>query len=125
MNSNSYFSKSVIYENFLKKAYNNQVTFRNGVDKEFMKLLMEAEIGIVSDKSIMTYKMQLKRVKKYMLSAIEKMMSPELPDEIKNRLNYIKESVTAAQTSRQILNLCAEGLEVTKETTLADTKINT
>lgn len=108
MNTN--YVKSFPYENYIKLARLCN-TDEFGAHNSYMLNLMDKEEG-GSHVTHLKEKKLIEDVKKYMTSATKFALKRKIEKEDKNKIKYHITKIKEANTSKELLDICKDGIEV-------------
>lgn len=110
MNQKSNYAKAFPYEMFIRNAFNCERGMHGG-DVAYMKNLLDTEDG--SESSLLpTYEIQMDRIKKWMLKAIDKYLKDKKISPVKKaKLEEAKFIINGATSSTALLKIISEHIE--------------
>jgi hypothetical protein len=108
-----FYSESMPYEFFIRRAFKCQRQMRNGADISFMQNLMRTEAGSSSVSHLPDYDKQQQKVSAYILKAIDRFLTFKLTDEEREKLLRIRQKLQIAYGSAALMEIVEAGLEAT------------
>lgn len=109
------YGQGIMYEYFIRRAFNCDRGTRHGADVGFMRNLIDTENGASWMKNHRhSYEKQFAAVSTYIGKALEKFLKQNLKDDERAKLTELNERLAAASSSADLMAIVNEGLEATQ-----------
>ena len=108
-----FYTKSMLYEVFIRRAHQCERQRRNGADNSFMQNIMRKESGGASANRLPSLEKQMEKVKGYMEKALDKFLKRKLSEEEAAVLSSLKARLASAHSATALMEIVEEGLAVT------------
>lgn len=109
-----FYTESMPYEWFVRRAHNCQHQLKYGADHSFMRNLMLAEIGSNSVNHLPNYDRQLSTVKMHLEKAFAKFLVMKITEDEENKLKDLVKQIESAHSTSELMEIVEAGLVVTK-----------
>lgn len=114
MNIDTY-KKATSYENFMTRAFNTDDRSKPGIDISYMSNLIDAEDGESPVTYLPSFEKQLIKIKFYIDKAFDKLIERRRSEVKIRTLMYLKDKAKSTHTSKELLIIIEQALELTKD----------
>jgi len=109
------YGQGIMYEFFIRRAFNCDRGMRHGADVGFMRNLIDTENGASWMKGHRhSYEKQFATVSTYIGKALEKFLKQNLKEDERAKLTELSERLAVAASSVDLMAIVNEGLEATQ-----------